>query len=110
MNHPIFATQAEDFLATTLCLWRLTHLIGVEEGPFRLIARLRGRAGDGFFGGLLDCFYCLSVWFAIPLALLTGNCWTQRLLLGPALSGAACLLQQGTTRIDLPGVFEEAKE
>jgi hypothetical protein len=44
MNHPIFATQAEDFLATTLCLWRLTHLIGVEEGPFRLIARLRGRA------------------------------------------------------------------
>lgn len=110
MNHPIFSNQAEDFLATTLCLWRVTHLVCVEEGPFRLIAHLRTRAGDGFFGGLLDCFYCLSVWFAIPLALLIGDCWTQRLMLWPALSGAACLLEQGTTRIDLPGVFEETKE
>jgi hypothetical protein len=68
------------------------------------------RAGAGLFGGLLDCFYCLSLWFAIPLALLVGDGWTQRLLLWAALSGAACLLEQGTKRIDLPGLFEETKE
>ena len=110
MHHPIFPTQAEDFVVATLGLWRVTHLIGVEEGPFRLVARLRARAGDSFVGGLLDCFYCLSVWFAIPLAVLIGDGWTQRLLLWLALSGAASLLEQGTKRIDLPGVFEEPKE
>jgi hypothetical protein len=50
------------------------------------------------------------VWLAIPLALLIAEGWTQRLLLWLALSGAACLLEQGTKRIDLPGVFEEPKE
>jgi hypothetical protein len=110
MHHPIFPTQAQDFVISALCLWRLTHLLGVEEGPFRLIVRLRARSGDGFFGTLLDCFYCLSAWLAIPLALLIGDGWGQRLLLWPALSGAACLLEQGTKRMDLPGVFEEPKE
>jgi hypothetical protein len=110
MHHPIFPTQAEDFLVATLCLWRVTHLLAVEEGPFRLMVRLRARAGDSFLGELLDCFYCLSVWLAIPLALLTGEGWLQRFLLWPALSGAACLLEQATKRFELPGVFEETKE
>ena len=26
----------------------------------------RGLAGSGVWGGLLDCFYCLSLWIAIP--------------------------------------------
>jgi hypothetical protein len=110
MHHPIFPTQAEDFLVAALGLWRVTHLLAVEEGPFRLVVRLRARAGDSFVGELFDCFYCLSVWLAIPLALLIAEGWTQRLLLWLALSGAACLLEQGTKRIDLPGVFEEPKE
>lgn len=110
MYHPIFRTQVEDFLMAALCLWRVTHLLGIEEGPFRLVVRLRARAGNGFFGELLDCFYCLSLWLAIPLAVLTGDSWTQRLLLWPALSGAACLLEQGTKRVNLPEIFEETKE
>jgi hypothetical protein len=108
MSHPIFANQLADVLIAALVLWRVTHLFAAEEGPFRLLTRLRGLAGSGFFGQLLDCFYCLSLWLAIPLAWLTGHDWLQRLLLWPALSGAACLLERATTRTAFPGIYEEA--
>ena len=110
MHHPIFATRMEDCLAAVLCLWRVTHLLSSEKGPFGLISRLRLRAGNGFFGELLDCFYCLSLWLAIPLAILAGDGWAQQVLLWPALSGAACLLEKATSRPSLANIFEETKE
>ncbi len=110
MHHPIFPTHMEDFLVAALSLWRITHLLNVEEGPFGFVARLRLHAGSGFFGRLLDCFYCLSLWLAIPLAMFAGEGWVQRLFLWPALSGAACLLEKATKRTDFPGIFEETKE
>lgn len=110
MHHSIFATRMEDCLVAVLCLWRVSHLLSIEKGPFGLISRLRARAGNGFFGELLDCFYCLSLWLAIPLAILAGDGWAQRLLLWPALSGAACLLEKATQRTDFPGIIEEARE
>jgi len=108
MHHPVFPTEIEDFVIATLSLWRITHLLTVEEGPFGFVAKLRLRAGNGLFGGLLDCFYCLSLWLAIPLAIFVGGGWTQRFLLWLALSGAACLLEQVTRRPDFPGILEEA--
>lgn len=110
MYHPIFATQMDDCLAAVLCLWRVSHLFSVEKGPFGLISRFRAWLGNGFFGELLDCFYCVSAWLAIPLAILAGDGWAQRLLLWPALSAAACLLEQATKRTEFPCVFEEAPE
>jgi Protein of unknown function (DUF1360) len=110
MHHSIFPNQMEDYLVAVLCLWRVTHLLSSEKGPFDLVSHLRVRAGNGFFGELLDCFYCLSLWLAIPLAIFAGDGWAQRVLLWPALSGAACLLEQATKRPNFPGVFEEPKE
>lgn len=107
--HPTFPTALEEFLVAVLCVWRVTHLFAVEQGPFRLVARLRTSAGNGFFGELLDCFYCLSLWIALPLAAYQGETWAQRLLLWPALSGAACLLEEATKRPEF-GVFEDPKE
>jgi len=80
-----------------LAVWRITHLFHAEDGPGQILVALRRLAGRGFFGQLLDCFYCLSVWVAAPLALLQGERWGERLLLWPALSGAACLLERATT-------------
>ncbi len=80
-------------LAGALGVWRLTHLLWGEDGPWDLLARLRRRAGDGFWGNLLDCFFCCSVWVALPFALLLGSRWQDRLLLWPALSAGAILLQ-----------------
>lgn len=84
-----------------LAVWRVTHLLQAEDGPWELVARLRRAAGPGFWGQLLDCFYCLSLWVALPAALLIGSGWREWLLLWLGLSGGAILLEQATGRTAL---------
>lgn len=79
---------------TILGVWRITHLLGAEDGPFDILVRLRRAVGNGFWGELLDCFHCLSVWVAAPFALCLARDWRQWLLLWLALSGGACLLER----------------
>ena len=83
-----------EFILATLAVWRFSHLIAAEDGPFELIASLRRKAGTGSWGRLLDCFYCLSIWIAIPFAVLLGVTRRQKFLLWPALSAAAILLNR----------------
>jgi hypothetical protein len=64
-----------------LVVWRLTHLLWVEDGPWDIFARIRRAAGRRFVGRLLDCFYCLSLWLALPIAWIAGTGWYDRLLL-----------------------------
>ena len=92
-----------------LCVWRLSHLLVVEDGPWRLIARLRQAVAGGFWSDLFACFYCLSLWIALPLALLLGETVLERLLLWPALSGGAILLERATalTPDTPPAVYKE---
>jgi len=85
------------FIVISLATWRLTHLFSKEDGPFDIIFLLRKKAGAGFFGKLLDCFYCTSIWIALPFGIWQGNLWWQKLLYWMAFSGAACLLEQATT-------------
>ncbi len=82
------------FTLGTLGVWRITHFLRAEDGPWSLVVRLCRQVGDKFWGKLLDCFYCLSVWIALPPALLLGADWRERLFLWPALSGGAILLQK----------------
>ncbi|MGA2422371.1 MAG: DUF1360 domain-containing protein [Terriglobales bacterium] len=77
-----------------LATWRLTHLLASEDGPGDLIAALRQWLGNGFFGKLMDCFFCMSLWIAAPVACLLMNKWSEWPLLWLALSGAACLLER----------------
>lgn len=81
-----------------LAVWRLTHLLQAEDGPWDLVVRLRRAAGSGFWGKLLDCFHCLSLWVAAPPALLLGRSWKERIFLWFAFSGGAILLEQLTRR------------
>lgn len=46
----------------------------------------------------MDCFYCLSLWIALPFGILLGETWKERLLLWLALSGAAILLERGNSK------------
>jgi len=83
-----------------LGVWRITHLLHAEDGPWNLLVKFRRFLGDGVLGQLLDCFYCLSLWIAIPFAWAIGQSWRERLLLWPALSGAAALLERATAPAD----------
>ena len=97
-------------IVAVLTTWRITHLFHAEDGPGKVLVRFRALFGDGLAGQVLDCFYCLSVWVALPLAYALGTTWIGRLWLWPALSGAACLLH-GWTRTDHGElVYEEQEE
>lgn len=98
-------------LLAALATWRLTHLLVAEDGPWKVLARLRRLLGAGFWGELLDCFYCLSLWIAAPLAFCLAATWRERLLLWPALSAAAILLERVTARPAAPAaLYWEEKE
>lgn len=94
-----------------LVVWRIAHLFFAEDGPWDAMAWLRGVAA-GFWAGLLDCFYCLSLWIALPFAMLLGRSPVERFLLWPALSAGAILLQRVSAGEDTAGkiIFSEARE
>ncbi len=82
------------FVLCILAVWRLTHLLSQEDGPFDLVVSFRKLFGQGFFGSLLDCFYCLSLWISFPFAWWLSQGWEEGIITWLALSGGACLLFQ----------------
>jgi hypothetical protein len=86
------------FITTLLAVWRVTHLVQAEDGPFELIFKIRKLAGNGFIGKLMDCFYCSSIWVALPPGLYLGAGWIQKIVLWLAFSGGAILLEKFSTR------------
>jgi Na+/pantothenate symporter len=93
----------QGFILSVLAVWRISHLLACEDGPFDLVFKLRKIAGQGFFGNLLDCFYCLSLWIAIPFAILLSPDWTTGCVAWLALAGAAALLFKVTDRMPKEG-------
>lgn len=71
-----------------LCVWRLTHLLWAEDGPGQTALRLRYAATRWGLGGAFDCFYCLSLWVALPVAALLVWCFDAGPGSGSLLSAA----------------------
>lgn len=82
-----------ELVASVLATWRLARLLAREDGPFDLVVRLRQRAGEGAWGALMDCPYCLGFWLALPFALLLGDTVLDCLLLWLAIAGGAAFLE-----------------
>jgi hypothetical protein len=93
-----------------LCVWRVTHLLAAEDGPWGSIARLRALAGRGVLGELMDCFNCLSLWMAAPAAAVLADGWREGIPLWLALSGGAVLLERATASAAAPALYHEDEE
>jgi hypothetical protein len=108
-----------------LATWRLTHLLAEEDGPADVVLRLRRAAGSSALGQVMDCFYCTSMWVALPIAIgLTSEqlamvaergyarsrraVWGRRAAVWLALSGAACLLEQATRPPEATAAAQDA--
>ncbi|MDE3166663.1 MAG: hypothetical protein KGN36_12730 [Acidobacteriota bacterium] len=89
-------------LLSVLGVWRVTHFLWGEDGPGDIVIRIRRLAGNGFFGRVMDCFYCLSLWVALPFAVAIAGTWPERVLAWFGLSGGAILLERLTTREPAP--------
>jgi len=91
------ADVAVRLVLASLGVWRLSHLVTKEDGPYNVITRARLRLGDRFIGQLADCFACTSLWVAAPAAALVMSQTGRPRDIGLtwlALSGAACLLER----------------
>ncbi len=82
------------FALAVLATWRVTHLLANEDGPADVIVRVRGWLGERWIGKLMDCFNCLSLWIAAPMALFVSRQPSEWLFSWLALSGGACLLER----------------
>lgn len=83
--------ELRDLLILSLATWRLSYMIVKEPGPFELLARFRAR----FRFKLFTCIFCLSVYMALFLWLLTFT-WLWFIVYGLAISGAALMLHRYT--------------
>jgi len=90
-----------------LAVWRVTHFLQAEDGPWDVGVRLRLAVGKGFWGKLLDCFYCLSVWVSAPFAWWLGESWRERFLLLLSFSAGASLLDRLTAPKPPPASYVE---
>lgn len=93
-----FPLPITSLLLAVLAVWRVTHLLNAEDGPADVFVRLRRLVGSGLLGRLMDCFYCLSLWVALPFAWALGGTTFERALLWFGLSGGAILLERATDR------------
>lgn len=98
------------FMIAVLATWRVTHLLASEDGPADIIVRFRAWLGESHAGKLLDCFYCLSLWVAAPLAVFLSRRWIEWSVAWMALSGGACLIERLTREFvtsPAPSQFEK---
>jgi hypothetical protein len=86
------------FVLCAFACWRVTHLLANEDGPGNVVLRIRRSLGDSVVGHAMDCFYCLSLWVAGPLALILVQDLLGWLLAWLALSGVACVIERVSTR------------
>jgi len=84
------------FILAALAVWRLTHLVSKEDGPWDLFRRFRSAARPTVFGRLVSCFYCVSVWASLPFAWFVGGSILEMIVGWWAISGAAVLLERAT--------------
>jgi Protein of unknown function (DUF1360) len=82
--------------AAVLAVWRVTHSLVEEDGPWDVLRRTRSLAERARLGRLVNCFLCCSVWVAIPFAWLVAPMWRDLAIAIPALSGGAILLERAT--------------
>jgi hypothetical protein len=92
-----------------LATWRITHLLNGEDGPAQVLVRFRRWLGTGFAGSLADCFYCLSLWVAAPVAAVLARGMVERVLAWLALSAGAILLQRLTAHPQPPRASFQAE-
>jgi hypothetical protein len=93
-----------------LAVWRVTHLIVAEDGPWNALVHLRSAFAAIGLKRLMDCFYCASVWIAIPFALLIAREWRTIAICIPALSGGAIVLERLTAHDDAAAIWMEEEK
>jgi hypothetical protein len=77
-------------------VWRFSHRSVEESNRERWIVRLRGRRRPALLPRARHHLFRLSLWLALPIAVLTSSGWLGLFVHWLALFGAASLLEKST--------------
>ena len=91
-------------------VWRITHLFQVEDGPFATFERLRGWLRRNSLAGAVDCFYCLSLWVAAPIAFMLAHSVKEAVVATFALSAFAILMERLVVPAESKAIYFEQPE
>lgn len=72
--------QFGEFIIVTLGVYRLSHIIVREDGPFDIFVHLRswiGRPDRNWIAKGFNCILCVSFWLAGLVSLLLGLNWVM---------------------------------
>lgn len=83
------------FVLAAVATWRVSALLVREDGPFDGLTALRAWAERRRWR-VLDCFYCTSLWMAVPATLSTVGLTAAFPIVWFAIGGAAALLERVT--------------
>jgi Protein of unknown function (DUF1360) len=92
------AIELLKYFVIVIVVWRITHLLNEEDGPFDIIYKVRKFLGNGFAGKLMDCFYCLSIWIGLIFAIFFSEKFFELLIMCLYYSGTAILLEKFTNK------------
>lgn len=96
------------FIIGGLAVWRISHMLVKETGPFMVFSRLRAflathqKRSGGFFD-LISCTMCVSVWIGLIASLWVSHDLFHWLGYGFAFSGVSLLLE--STFVKKPDSF-----
>jgi len=82
------------FAVGVLATWRVAHLVAREDGPGDLVFRIRLAAGQGLLAQAMDCFHCVALWVAAPVALVVADSAATWLVAWLGLAGAASIAER----------------
>lgn len=82
------------FLLLVLAVYRVAHMVAMEDGPADVFSRLRYRIGQrGWIGRGVHCPLCISFWLGwLGALLLPWAGWAWYGVLALALSGVTLVL------------------
>ena len=84
------------FLIAALATWRLAFLLAREQGPWRVLSRLRRSARGSVVGALFTCVKCVGLWTSIPFAFFVRGEWPEVIVIWLALAGVTALIDECT--------------
>jgi hypothetical protein len=99
--------SALHIILAAAAVWRLTHLLQVEDGPYQIFEQARARLRRASLAGAVDCFYCLSLWVAAPFAFALAPSPWEWMLTALALSALAILIDTLVARAEGKAIYFE---
>jgi hypothetical protein len=86
--------NAVAFVVSTMCAWRVTHLLTQEDGPHGSFARARRLLSTIGAAPIISCFHCTAVWISLGVVLIVYRVGLEVLPLTFAVAGAVSTLQR----------------